>query len=488
MTRDRIVLVIPNSVWRGKRAWPMLPPSAALLTAILKPVFDFRILDANRLELTEEQCQERLAALEPGVVLVSALAVEYFRQHHAIVAMAKAIDPAIRTVIGGVYPTVLGEDALADPNVDWIFTGHAEERAVPFLRLVAAGRDDEARRLPGIGFRDGQGRAVINPVTSVIGDVATMVRPDYSLLDPGWYARRKFRDYQFNSDKPMAAVSTSYGCPFNCVFCATRTISGRGVAYRPVADVIEEIAWLREHAGVESLVFTDDCLLGRRDRFVALLEEMIRRFPGMTWKSTNVAAWQVDEPLLELMRRSGCTQITVSVESGSPRVLREIIHKPLRLESIPPLVAACRRLGIDVGANFVIGFPGETWDEIRESFRFAEACDFDLVHFHIATPLPKTELHRVARERGLLPADFSFTDERYLGFAQAFIATDEFTPRELMTLRAYEYDRINFKTPERAAKIARMMNMSAEELAAHRRQTRLKCGVHFEAGGMAPSL
>lgn len=490
MPSDRVVLVIPNSRWYDKRFWPMLPPAAPLLSAILRPEFDFAVLDANRLGLDERGCAEHLRALAPRVVLASGLAVEYHRQQHAIMALAKAAAPGVRTVLGGVYPTVLGEEALRDPNVDFIFVGHAEERAAPFLRLVLAGRDAEARALPGIGSRGEGGRPLINPLGSFIGGVATMVKPDYALLDVGWYARQRFRDYQFNSDRPLAAISTSYGCPFSCVFCATRTISGRGVAFRPVADVLEEIETLHREHGVESLVFTDDALLMRRERVVELLEGMIGRGLALPWKSTNVAAWQVDEPLLALMRKSGCTQITVSVESGSPRVLRDIIRKPLKLEAVPPLVRACRRLGIDIGANFVIGFPGESWEEVRESCRFAEACDFDLVHFHIATPLPQTDLYRIAREQGLLPPDFSFTDPRYYGFARAFISTPEWTAEELMTIRAYEWDRINFATPEKAAKIGRMMNFTDAELLEHRRQTRRKIGLHQDvpapAAGRTP--
>jgi hypothetical protein len=100
------------------------------------------------------------------------------------------------------------------------------------------------------------------------------------------------------------------------------------------------------------------------------------------------------------------------------------------------------------------------------TFAFADRCAFDLVHFHIATPLPKTDLYRLAKTAGVLPADFDFRDPKYLGYAQAFIATDEFTPFELMVLRAFEWDRINLHS-ERTAKAARMMNMTLG-LAEHR--------------------
>ena len=131
-------------------------------------------------------------------------------------------------------------------------------------------------------------------------------------------------------------------------------------------------------------------------------------------------------------------------------------------------------------ADFIIGFPGETWEEIRETFRFAEDCDLDLCMFHIATVLPKTDLYYLAKEQHLLPEDFSFyNDNANFGFCKGNITTDEFTPEELLVLRAYEWDRINFSTPERRKRACRVMEITEEELTEHRRQTRRKLGIHF---------
>jgi radical SAM superfamily enzyme YgiQ (UPF0313 family) len=282
-----------------------------------------------------------------------------------------------------------------------------------------------------------------------------------------------------NADRPAAFILTSYGCPYNCVFCASRTISGRRIAFRPVADLLDEIEFLRDRYQVEHIIFTDDSLLADRRRVEELLNAFIDRGYGLTWKAVTVCAWHLDRELLELMARSGCTQVTVSVESGCQRVLDEIVRKPLRLEAIPLLVEQCRSVGITLGANFVIGIPGESWEDIRSSFRFAEACDFDIVHFHIATPLPKTDLYRICRENGYIADDFSFLDPRFFGFGTGFITTADFTPFELMVLRAFEWDRINFGTAEKRERVARLYGISLAELEEHRRQTRRKLGVHF---------
>ena len=383
-------------------------------------------------------------------------------------------------MLGGVYPITLPDEAIKDINVDWLFLYHAEGRINAFLELLITGQTEHAQAVPGIGYRDTTGAMVLTSLKERIGDVKEMVRPDYSLIDVKQYLKQEHLDYQFNSERPTSFCLTSFGCPYNCVFCASRTISGRKVAYRPVEHILDEIDMLYNEYGVRNIIFLDDALLANRKRITELLQGIIEKKIDLTWKAATVAAWHLDEELLRLMKRSGCVQITISIESGSQRVLKEVIHKPLKLEIVPPIIAICRELGIDLGANFVIGLPGETWDEIRETFAFAEHCDFDVAHFHIATPLPQTDLYHISKEKGYLPDDFSFTDPKYFGFCSGFITTEEFTPMELAIVRAFEWDRINFGTPEKIRRVARIYNTTEAYLNEHRRQTRRHLGVYSD--------
>lgn len=475
----KIVLFIPNSRWFGKRPWVNVPYAALILTAILKNRYSLVILEANGKDLTEEQCGQELLRVNPDIVMVSGSSVEYSKQSHCACSISKGVLPKVPTVLGGVYPTTLPEETVKDTKIDWSFMYHAEERLIPFLELLLAKKTEELRRFPGIAFRDDKGALVEVPLKERIGHVQTMVKPDYSLFDLEPYLVQTHKNYQFNSAKRTSSLITSYGCPYNCVFCASRTISGRKVAFRPPEDVLEEIDFLVKEKKVEHLIILDDALLVKRDRLMKILNGLIERSYGLTWTGASVNAWLLDKELLEVLKKSGCNQLTISIESGSQRVLKEIIQKPLDLKLIPPLVKMCRDFGIHLGTNFVIGFPGETWDEIRLTCQFADECDFDLVHFHIATPLPRTDLYRICMDKGYLPADFSFLDPKFFGFGAGHITTDDFTPFELSVVRAFEWDRINFKNPERFKRVCELYLVTPEELNDHRRETRRKLGVHF---------
>ena len=481
LLKPKIVLFMPNTRWYNKRPWMQLPYTPSILTALLKEVFDFELLDANAEDLTEEESLLRLKENKPEMLLVSGISVEYFQQYHKTFEIAKTANQDCITVFGGVYPTLMPEEVLNDKNIDYAFIGQAEERISDFISIVLTRNKDSLKDLHGIGFRDENGKTIINPRKSFLSDIKQVVKPDYSLIDVTAYISYKSQDILNNTTTGKnVTIVTSFGCPYDCSFCATRTISGRSVNFRPVEDILNEIEFFIKEYGVENITFIDENLTFHRKRVEEILNAFIDRKYNLKWQMANVAIWHLDDKLLELMHKAGCTSISPSIESGSRRVLGDLIRKPLKiLDMAPGIVKKCKELGINIIAHFVIGLPGETWDEIRQTFRFAESLDFDLVVFHIATPYPKTELYDVAVKDKLLPEDFSFFSPEFYGTTRGFITTDQFTPYELMVLRSFEWDRINFSTPEKTAKIAKMMNMTIEELNNHRRQTRLKAGVHY---------
>lgn len=478
----KVVLVVANYAWFGKRPWRGMTTSVPIITAILKNKFEFSIIDANVNEYSEEDVKDRLKKTKPDVVLITALSTEYFRAYHAIAKMTKGVLSNAVVLMGGVYPTVCPEHVIEDENVDIAMMGHAEERLDILLELISKQDYEKIKCFEGIAYRKGNER-IINPLKHYISDVSQMVKPDYSLIDVDKYldtGRKNVANQNIELKGRSASIISSYGCPYNCLFCATRTISGRKIAYRPADDVLEEIDFFVKQKHVDAIVFIDDCLLADKERAKYIFNEIIRRQYNIEIQIATVAAWHLDREILQLMKRAGVKKFGISIESGNERVLHKIIHKPLKIEIIPPIVKICRELDILMRANFVIGFPGETWEEIRDSLRVAEELDLDMVDIHIATVLPKTELYELAKKTHSLPDGYSFFDDHVnFGFGKGNITTDEFTPMELEVLRAYEWDRINFSTPEKRKRACRIMNITEEELKEHRKQTRLHCGMYF---------
>ncbi|MFA5339982.1 MAG: radical SAM protein [Candidatus Omnitrophota bacterium] len=491
----KILLIQPNYAWLSKRTWPTPPYTLCLLKAVLPVRYETVVFDPNVNNLSEEDVSEYLRRTKPDLVGVTSVSTEYVNSTKLLISIVRKTLPASVIVFGGVIPTVLIKEAVKDGNVDYWLMGEGE---ISFPTLVEEIRKDMPRLdgISGLVYRK-DGKTVVNEM-EFIKDLDRLPFPDYSnvagdkdsgkitLCDYG-NIRLKYAPGFLARNYPFIVTITSRGCPYKCIFCAGKTVSGEKVRFRSAENVLEEIDVLYRQ-GIKEVIFLDDHFLANRKRALKIMEGIIKNYKGLTWKCVNVTAWLLDKETLEIMRKSGCTYITVSIESGNQNVLTNIIKKPVRLDRIPEKLRLAKSIGFDVIANFVIGFPGETWEQIRDTFRYAEKLDVDIVNFHIATPLPKTELMDICLRDGLLPDDYLENISEYSGYGKGLITTDEFTPGELEILRSFEWDRINFSTPERKKAIARINGITMKELEDWRRNTRRNLGVNSMVKNIMTSL
>ena len=482
MKIKKFVFIIANTSWFGKRYWQNSPYTLALLTGILKKDgYDVGLIDANLENLNEEEVKARVRALNPNFVLISALTLEYKECVHKTFELVKEVNKDIITILGGIYPTLSIQVAVADPNIDFIIRSEGEERLPALLKEIEGNKEFD--KVDGLAYRkEGESTPIINPVINRVTDLDQFPLPDYKNFNMNNYlnfGQKYTQNFQFRR-YPVGQTIVSRGCYYRCTFCSSARIYGDDVVLRSSKHVLAEIDMLVKDYGIKELIFVDDNILLDRKRFLEILQGLIDRKYDLQWKNNNMAIWLMDEEILEKMHESGCYQITVSIESGSPHTLR-LMKKPVILDKTYPIIEKIKSLGIELCSNFIIGYPGETWEDIRQTFRYAEEIDIDYVLFSIAQPLPKTELYEIAKNQKLLPEDFSFENPKYYGFGKGLLTTDEFTPFELEVVRAFEWDRINFKTEEKKAKIARMCGITMEELEQWRRETRKSVGVNVRS-------
>lgn len=473
----KVVLTQPNYAWFRKRAWGVPPYTLALLNACLaKKKYEVELFDPNYSNMTEDDVLEYFKKTQPDIIGVSSISTEYINANRAMTRIIKEASPHSIVIQGGVLPTVILDIAMKDPNVDYWIMGEGEFRFPCLL-------DELSKPKPNLSLIDGlayrkNGTAKVVPMKGFIEDLDSIPLPDYGNLNLLDYGNRKLKyaagllPRQF----PYAVTITSRGCPYRCIFCAASTVSGRKIRLRSAGNVLNEIDVLYD-TGIREIIFLDDHFLGSRKRAIELMQGMLDRNYNLTWKCANLAIHHLDEKILALMKGSGSYQMTLSIESGNQYVLDNIIKKPIKLSKVPETINMAKSFGFEIIANFVIGFPGESWEQIRETFCFAESLDVDLVNFHVATPLPKTELMEICLREGNLPEGYDIEEAALAGYAQGLICTSEFTPFELEILRAFEWDRVNFATGQRHEAIARIEGISVQEIKEWRIATRRRRGI-----------
>jgi anaerobic magnesium-protoporphyrin IX monomethyl ester cyclase len=236
---------------------------------------------------------------------------------------------------------------------------------------------------------------------------------------------------------------TSRGCPFGCAFCSTHLMWGSKFRPFSATRVLDEIDYILDRYGAEEFEFSDDNLTLNKKRILDILHGFIKRGYNFTWTHPNaVAVVTLDREVLEAMRGSGCDVLTIAPESGCERVLKEIIHKPVTKDKIREAVKMAKEIGFKIQAAWIVGFPGETRDEIDETRDFILELKLDRNQISIATPFLGTEMYSLCKEKGyLVEAANDFERYRY-GFAN--IRTQDWDEKWLKQ-KAYDINiEVNF--------------------------------------------
>ncbi len=372
--------------------------------------------------ISDEEITRRIKAFRPQVVGCSSMFTLQYANVEKLCRLVKTIDREIVVVTGGMHPTVKPDAVLANRDIDFILRGEGDYTLAELVDALEHRGDYTG--IDGIGYRSRQG-VKIRDKQHFIEDLDALPLPARDLLPVEQYFRAGLAHGFVLRDKRNINLITSRGCPARCVFCTVHLMWGRKFRARSPENVLAELEHLKRVYGVRHVQFEDDNLTYDIPRAKAIFQGMIDRQLDLAWTTPNgVALWRMDEETLRLMKQAGCYCTKFAVESGNQRVLSEVIKKPQRLESIIPLIRYARKIGIKVGSFFVVGLPGETRDEMLDSFRFPHRVKLDWAEYSIATPHHGTALRKICEEEGYL---HPHRDED-LYARKGLIETPEFTP------------------------------------------------------------
>jgi anaerobic magnesium-protoporphyrin IX monomethyl ester cyclase len=229
-------------------------------------------------------------------------------------------------------------------------------------------------------------------------------------------------------------IISSRGCPFYCTFCESSLLFGRMFRARSPKNVVDEMKQLINEYHPKTIEFSDDLFTLNMKRTETICDEIRRRGLDIPWACSSRVD-TVSRSLLRKMKKAGCILIYYGVESGSQRVLN-LMRKHIKIEQIIKAIKWTKEVGIEILASFIIGFPGETREDMQKTIAFAKRLDVDYAQFSFATPYPGTELYQMAKEKGLLLTE----DWSQYTAGKPVIAVDNSTKDDLTKLlkKAYQ--------------------------------------------------
>jgi len=378
-----------KSLGKGMEAGWVSHGLAHLSSAAKAHGFDIDLIDLRALSGWDE-FREELRRRRPDVTAFTMMSVDYNPAIEAARIVKEELPEAI-TVVGGPHPTIMVDEVAEIPVFDYIIIREGEVTFPWLLGELRDGRRPENRVLEG-----------------EMPDLDALPFPDRDLFLEEW---RRY-GYTLNSPEvpfvpdlpaPFLTIIAGRGCKYFCSFCqpAERLIFGKGVRKRSPANIVEELTLLRERYHFASFMFHDDCLTESRSwvlEFCDLYEAGGFTQPFFCQSRADIIA--NNEDMVRRMAEVGLKGYFIGFESGNDRVLKFLRKGTTRAKNLAA-ARVCRKYGVKIWANYMLGLPTETKDEVMDTISMLKEIDPDWYSPAFYTPHPGSDLYDYCIEHDL---------------------------------------------------------------------------------------
>ncbi len=385
----RVLLVDPYLARTDpmERKFVELYPSLGLLT--LGAYLRGQRIDVDLVDLTfardARPAASRIRGFRPHVVGVHTKTLTHDR---ALEVGRIARDLGAFAVAGGPDAASRPEEYLTH-GFEAVVPGEGEATLADLARSVAAGLDPAGT--PGVLVHR-EGRIVRGPPRPFLRSLDALPLPAWDLVDMEEYLGR----WQRSTGERRAAVLTSRGCPFDCSWCS-KPAFGRTFRQQSPERVVEELRALRDRYRVDYVRFCDDVFGVSRPWIDRLLSLLAEERLDLQWEC--LARVDLLKPeLLHRMRATGLARVYVGVESGSQKML-DLMNRGTRLAQVERTAEALRQEGVRQFWFLMLGYPGETLEDIEATLQLFRRFSPEEYSVSIAVPVPGTRFHEAVRNR-----------------------------------------------------------------------------------------
>lgn len=356
---------------------PSPPLGLAYLAAALEQSgIEVKILDLIVYPYSKKMLSLLLKDFQPDIAGATSVTMS-FDNAIKVIKDIKELAPDVFTIMGGPHVTFNARETMElFPELDLIIRGEGEESFIELVDAVEKKRDFTG--IDGLVYR-ASGKIIFNNEKKLIPDIDTLPTPARHLLPLGRYRALGM----------SISMTTSRGCPFNCIFCIGRKMVGARVRYRDPVKVVDELEYLNT-LNFPQINIADDLFTARKKHCGAVCDEIKRRGLKLKW-SSFARVDTISREVLIKMRDAGCQAVSFGVETGDPGILKTI-KKGITLDQVVGAVKICKEAELLPHVSFILGLPGESPQSLENTVSFANKLEAlgAVYGYHLLAPFPGT--------------------------------------------------------------------------------------------------
>jgi len=355
--------------------------------------WDVEVIDAVAEQLSYDQLASRIKTANPDLIGISAM-TQIWIDCLKTAEIAKKVLPETKIILGGPHPHIYPQECLDFDCIDYVIMGEGEKTIVELLDNFS---NDEAKPgILGLGFKDNEGKPIVNQQRDFDHNLDAIPMPNRRLLDINLYSTA------LTGNVKCTTMITSRGCPYKCTFC-DRPNLGKVFRARSAKNVVDEMEDCK-NLGIDYIKIYDDTFTIDRIRVLEICRELKERKLNIQW-DMRARVNTVDKEMLLAMKKAGCCAISYGIESGNEEIIMTL-QKGIKKEQAVEVFQMTKEAGIKILAYFMFGCPSETLAQMQETIDFSIQLDADYCHYAILVPFPATPLYLQGLKDGFYTFDY----------------------------------------------------------------------------------
>jgi radical SAM superfamily enzyme YgiQ (UPF0313 family) len=368
-----------------------IPPIglAYLASIILQEGAEVAIHDLNISNESLDNSISKILAENPDLIGISS-STPAVPKTLEIAEKIKKINSKIKIIVGGPHASILYQELLDSPWIDFCARGEGENIMREIVRCFK--NKKPLAKILGISYKRNK-KIISNSDMPLIENLDSLPFPAWYLFD-----LKKYKNFVSN-EKLSLPIVTSRGCPFNCTFCY-KGIFGKRWRFRSPKNIIEELKYIIKKFHIEEFSIADDNFTLNPKRAIEFCEHIIKNKIKIKWRCTNgIRADLASHKLFNTMKMAGCYLVAFGVETGDEEILKKI-NKGETINQIKNAFKIAKEEKLETLGFFMFGNLGENEKTMEKTIRLAKEINPDYAQFSIATPFPGSAMFWEIKKNG----------------------------------------------------------------------------------------